>query len=133
MTPRLLTAALALLAVPAFAADPGEEVELSSATVTAISCAKKAIETGKLDVLTSCPTEETQKGLVVFDVAEMEIYKLAPKKVRLSDLERAFGGGSIDITGTVKSVDKKDGLPVVEVTEFRVTPKPKPGAFKGCL
>ncbi|MEW5740401.1 MAG: hypothetical protein AB1938_15840 [Myxococcota bacterium] len=120
-------------ALPALAADPGEEVELSSATVTAVSCAQKAVETGKLDILTSCPMEETQKGLVVVDVAEMQIYRLAAKTVRLSDLERAFGGGSIDFTGVVKTVDKKDGIPVVEVSEFRITPKPKPGAFKGCL
>lgn len=133
MSPRLLSLALAITALPAFAVDPGEEVELSSATVTAVSCAQKAVETGKLDVLTSCPMEETQKGLVVVDVAEMQIYKLSTKNVRLSDLERAFGGGSIDITGVVKVVDKKDGLPVVDVSEFRITPKPKPGAFKGCL
>jgi hypothetical protein len=129
---RLITLAL-LVALPALAAEPGEEVELSSATVTAISCAQKAVETGKLDLLTSCPMEETQKGLVVVDVAEMQIYRIAAKHVRLSDLERAFGGGAIDITGVVKLVDKKDGVPVVEVTDFRITPKPKPGAFKGCL
>lgn len=132
MIRRFVTLAL-VAALPALAVDPGEEVELSSATVTAVSCAQKAAETGKLDLLTSCPMEETQKGLVVFDVADMQIYRLAPKKVRLADLERAFGGGSIDITGVVKTVDKKDGIPVVEVSEFRVTPKPKPGAFKGCL
>ncbi len=45
----------------------------------------------------------------------------------------AYGGGSVDITGKVKSIDKKDKVPLVEVTEYRVTPKPKPGAFKGCL
>jgi len=132
MSPRLLALSL-LFVMPAFAAAPGEEVELSSAPVTALSCAQKAVETGKLDLLTSCPLEETQKGLVVVDVAEMQIYRLAAKTVRTSDLERAFGGGSIDITGVVKVVDKKDGIPLVEVSEFRVTPKPKPGAFKGCL
>ncbi|MFZ5440128.1 MAG: hypothetical protein ACOZQL_08980 [Myxococcota bacterium] len=130
---RPLLTALVLLAVPAFAADPGEEVELSSAPVTALSCAQKAIETGKLDLLTACPLEETQKGLVVFDVAEMTFYKLEKKSIRTSELERAFGGGSIDVTGTVKRVDAKDKVAVVEVTEFRITPKPKPGAFKGCL
>ncbi|MCC6336689.1 MAG: hypothetical protein IT380_22200 [Myxococcales bacterium] len=132
MKPHALSLML-LLAFPALAADPGEEVELSSATVTALSCAQQAVGTGKLDLLTSCPMEETQKGLVVVDVAEMQIYRLAAKRVRLSDLERAFGGGSIDFTGVVKSVDKKDGIPLVEVSEFRITPKPKPGAFKGCL
>lgn len=130
---KILAAALALGALPALAADPGEEVELSSAPVTALSCAQKAIETGKLDLLTSCPLEETLKGLVVFDVAEMTFYKLEKKSIRTSELERAFGGGSIDVTGTVKRVDAKDKVAVVEVTEFRITPKPKPGAFKGCL
>ncbi|MDP1826128.1 MAG: hypothetical protein Q8L48_22875 [Archangium sp.] len=120
-------------AATAFAAEPGEEVELSSAPVTALSCAQKAVETGKLDLLTACPLEETLKGLVVFDVAEMTFYRMDKKGMRTSELERAYGGGSVDITGKVKSIDKKDKVPLVEVTEFRVTPKPKPGAFKGCL
>ena len=115
------------------AADPGEEVELSSAPVTALSCAQKAVETGKLDLVTACPLEETLKGLVVFDVAEMTYYRIDKKGMRISELERAYGGGSVDITGKVKSVDKKDQVATVEVTEYRVTPKPKPGAFKGCL
>jgi hypothetical protein len=80
---KILVAALALGALPALAADPGEEVELSSAPVTALSCAQKAIETGKLDLLTSCPLEETQKGLVVFDVAEMTFYKLEKKSIQI--------------------------------------------------
>lgn len=122
-----------LLAPAAFAAEPGEEVELSSAPVTALSCAQKAVETGKLDLLTACPLEETLKGLVVFDVAEMTFYRMDKKGMRTSELERAYGGGSVDITGKVKSVDKKDKVALVEVTEFRVTPKPKPGSFKGCL
>lgn len=122
-----------MLALTAAASEPGEEVELSSAPVTALSCAQKVVQTGKLDLLTSCPLEETAKGLVVFDVAEKQIYRLSSKSIRTSELERAYGGGSIDITGVVKSVDKKDGIPLVEVKEFRVTPKPKPGAFKGCL
>jgi hypothetical protein len=117
----------------AFAAEPGEEVELSSAPVTALSCAQKAVETGKLDLITACPLEETLKGLVVFDVAEMTFYRLDKKGMRTSELERAYGGGSVDITGKVKSLDKKDKVALVEVTEYRVTPKPKPGAFKGCL
>lgn len=120
-------------AATAFAAEPGEEVELSSAPVTALSCAQKAVETGKLDLITACPLEETLKGLVVFDVAEMTFYRMDKKGMRTSELERAYGGGSVDITGKVKSVDKKDKVALVEVTEYRVTPKPKPGAFKGCL
>jgi hypothetical protein len=120
-----------LLAPAALAQEAGDEVELSSAPVTALSCAKRAIETGKLDLLTACPLEETQSGLVVFDVAEMTFYRL-DQKVRVSDLERAFGGGSVDITGKVTSLGK-DKVAVVAVEALRVTPKPKPGAFKGCL
>lgn len=117
----------------AFAAEAGEEVELSSAPVTGLACAQKALATGKLDLLTSCPLEEATKGIVVFDVAEMAFYALDKKTIRTSDLERAFGGGSLDVTGTVNAVDKKTGVATVKVTEFRVTPKPKAGAFKGCL
>jgi hypothetical protein len=123
----------ALLSTAAFAAEPGEEVELSSAPVTGLSCAKKAIETGKLDLLSSCPLSEAPKGIVVFDVAEMQYYQLDAKTIRTSALERAFAGGSVDVTGKVKAVDKKTGIATVQVSEYRVTPRPKPGAFKGCL
>lgn len=130
---RIVLAAALACSSTAAAAEPGEEVELSSAPVTALSCAQKAVETGKLDLLTACPLEETLKGLVVFDVAEMTYYRIDQKSMRLSELERAYGGGSVDLTGKVKAVDKKSQVAVVEVTEYRVTPKPKPGAFKGCL
>jgi hypothetical protein len=130
---RLVLVALASFSSSALAVEPGEEVELSSAPVTALSCALKAAATGKLELITACPLEETAKGLVVFDVAELQVYKLSPKTIRTSELERAYGGGAIDVTGVVKSLGKKDAIPVVEVTGFRVTPKPKPGAFKGCL
>lgn len=123
----------ALLPLCSFAAEPGEEVELSSAPVTGLSCAKKAIETGKLDLLSSCPLSEAPKGIVVFDVAEMQYYQLDAKTIRTSALERAFAGGSVDVTGKVKAVDKKTGIATVHVSEYRVTPRPKPGAFKGCL
>lgn len=128
----LITLCLCLAAPAAFAQEVGEEVELSSAPVTALSCARRAIETGKLDLLTSCPLDETKSGLVVFDVAEMTFYRL-DKKVRQSDLERAYGGGSVDVTGKVAKVGAKDKVAEVQVTELRVTPRPKPGAFKGCL
>lgn len=122
-----------LLLLLALASEPGEEVELSSAPVTALSCAQKAVETGKLELITSCPMEETKKGLVVVDVAEKQIYRVSKKTVRRSDLDRAFAQGALDLSGVVKSTDKKDGIPEVEVKEYRVTPRPKPGAFKGCL
>lgn len=125
-----------VLLVPLFAGSAlaqavGDEVELSSAPVTALSCAKRAIETGKLELLTSCPLDETRSGLVVFDVAEMTFYRL-DKKVRVSELERAYGGGSVDLTGRIVKI-QKDQIAEVSVSELRVTPKPKPGAFKGCL
>jgi hypothetical protein len=120
-----------LIAGSALAQAVGDEVELSSAPVTALSCAKRAIETGKLELLTSCPLDETRSGLVVFDVAEMTFYRL-DKKVRVSELERAYGGGSVDLTGRIVKI-QKDQIAEVSVSELRVTPKPKPGAFKGCL
>jgi hypothetical protein len=117
----------------AFAFDPGEEVELSSAPVTALSCAHAALSTGHLELLSACPMEEAPKGFVVFDVADKQIYRLDLSTIRLFDLESAFAGGSVDLTGVVKSVDSKDGVPLLAVIEYRVTPRPKPGAFKGCL
>lgn len=128
-----VSVALVVLAAPlAFAQEVGEEIELSSAPVTSLSCARRAIETGKLDLLTSCPLDQTKTGLVVFDVAEMTFYRV-DKKVRLSDLERAYGGGSVDITGKVTKVDAKEKVAEVQVSELRVTPRPRAGAFKGCL
>jgi hypothetical protein len=130
---RACVSALLVLSLPALAAEPGDEVELSSAPVTAASCAQKALETGKLSLLSACPLDQAKTGLVVFDVAERTFYKLDPKSIRTSDLERAYGGGSLDVTGKVVRVDARDNVPVVEVSESRVTPKPKAGAFKGCL
>lgn len=123
---------LALVALPALAEDVGEDVELTSGAVTALPCAIEAQKTGKLELLNTCPMSLATKGLVVFDVAEKTFYRLAPKKVATYELEKAYGGGSIDVTGTVTKKDK-DGVLVVEVAEYSVTPKPKPGAFKGCL
>lgn len=122
-----------MLLLLALASEPGEEVELSSASVTALSCAQKALQTGKLELITSCPMEETKKGLVVVDVAEKQIYRLSKKSVRRSDLDRAFAQGALDLSGVVTATDQKDGIPEVAVKEYRVTPRPKPGAFKGCL
>ena len=67
--------------------------------MTGLSCALTAREKGELSRLNACPPAEAQKGLVVFDVAERRIYRLAPKKVARWQLESAFGGGSIDFTG----------------------------------
>jgi hypothetical protein len=124
--------AVVSLAGPALAASEGDDVEFTSGAVTATSCALKAKKTGNLAALNSCPLSEAKTGIVVFDVAEKEFYRLDPKKVARYKLERAFAGGSIDVSGKVKRVGK-DGVPELQVAEYSITPRPKPGAFKGCL
>ncbi|MEW5847443.1 MAG: hypothetical protein AB2A00_01470 [Myxococcota bacterium] len=125
--------AVLLAAVPAGAVEKGEEVEVTSGAVTALSCALAARESGKLDGITACPLAEAQKEIVVVDVAEMQIYRISSRKVFRFELEKAFGGGSIDFTGKVVKLDKKTGVATVDVEEYTVARKPKPGAFKGCL
>lgn len=128
---RALAATALLLASTAARAE--EEVEVTAGVVTGVECALAARTRGDLRLLTSCPPAEATKGLVVFDVAEKRIYRLAPKKVSRWQLERAFGGGSIDFTGKTVKVDRKTEISTVAVTDFSITPRPKPGAFKGCL
>ncbi|SNZ08992.1 hypothetical protein SAMN06265182_1444 [Persephonella hydrogeniphila] len=118
------------------------EVEFTSAVITAISCAKEAEESGEFEVLASCPPHKAFEGIqdiydnppkiVVFDVTEGEYYYIKPTKdsVYWSDLLEGFGG-SIDGSGVI--VGEKDGISVVKLEEFEITPKPKPGFFKGCL
>lgn len=126
-----LAMACTLAPTAALATDVGEEVEVTSASVTALSCALEAKKTGKLDVLSSCPLSEVSRGIVVFDVAERTIYRLAEGKVFQYELEKAVGGGSIDFEGKV--IREQDGLPVVQVAQYSITAKKKPGSFKGCL
>jgi hypothetical protein len=138
MRKRFAAAALvagAIAAAPAAvrADAPGEEVEVTAGVVTGTSCALRAREKGDLRVLTSCPPAEAHKELVVFDVAERRIYRVAEKKVFRYQLESAFGGGSIDFTGRTVKVDPKSEIATVEVAEFSIAKKPKAGAFKGCL
>ena len=128
----LVVALAAALAAPAWAA-PGEEVEVTAGVVTGLSCALQAREKGELKGLTACPPAEGAKEMVVFDVAEKRIYRIAGKKVFHYQLESAFGGGSIDFTGKTVKVEPKTDIATVEVSEFSITKKPKPGSFKGCL
>ncbi len=128
-----LAAALASLPGGARADGVGEDVEVTSGVVTGESCALDAREKGNLRALTSCPPAEAKKGLVVFDVAEKRIYRLTEKKVFRFMLESAFGGGSIDFSGKTVKVDPKSEIATVDVADFSITRKPKPGAFKGCL
>jgi len=120
-------------AVSAQAAAPLEEVEVTAGVVTGLRCALDAREKGELKLLSSCPPAEAKKELVVFDVAERRIYRISAKKVFRHQLESAFGGGSIDFTGKSVRVDPTTAIATVDVSEFSVARKPKPGAFKGCL
>jgi hypothetical protein len=124
---------LLLLALLLAQVEKGEEVEVASGAVTALSCALQAIERDDLELLNACPMIEAAKGIVVFDVAERQIYRLSRKAVHRFELEKAFGGGSIDFTGTVVAVDPKSGVATVDVEEYSVTARPKAGGFKGCL
>lgn len=121
------------LAGSARAAGQVEEVEVTAGVVTGLKCALDARAKGELRKLSSCPPAEGQKELVVFDVAERRIYRIASKKVARHQLESAFGGGSIDFTGKTLKVEEATGIATVDVSEFSITKKPKAGAFKGCL
>jgi len=129
-----LTLLAALAAAPLLAAAaPGDEVEVTAGVVTGMKCALEAREKGDLKLLTACPPIEATKGLVVFDVAEKRIYGISTKNVRRFELEAAFGGGSIDFTGKEVKVDPKTEVATVDVEEYSIARRAKPGHFKGCL
>jgi hypothetical protein len=130
---RTILALAAALAAAAARADAGDEVDVTAGVVTGLRCAIEARDTGDLTRLSSCPPAEAVKGMVVYDVAERRIYEISRKKVLRWQLESAYGGGSIDFTGTEVKVDPKTEVATVDVEEYSVTKKPKPGAFKGCL
>jgi hypothetical protein len=113
------------------AEEVGEEVDLSSAVITAKSCAEKAKELGSFELLSSCPPAEAAKtGYVIYDVTENTFYAITPKNVYYFELDEGFSG-NIDAKG--KIVGKEGDLPVIEVKEYKISPKPKAGFFKGCL
>lgn len=128
----IVSLALFLISSGSFSAeDVGEEIELSSAVITAKSCAEKAKETGSFELLSSCPPVEAEKtGYVIYDVTENTFYAIAPKNIYYFELDHGFGG-NIDLTG--KIVGKEGELPVVEAQQYKIAPKPKAGFFKGCL
>lgn len=126
-------AALALFAAAAALPARAEEVEVTAGVVTGRACALAARAKGDLKLLSSCSPLEASKGLVVFDVAEKRIYRLTDRKVFRWQLEQAFGGGSIDFSGEAVKVDPKTEIATVNVAEYSITPRPKAGAFKGCL
>lgn len=114
----------------AYAEEP-EEVEITAGVVTALTCAREAQVRKDLTLLNSCPPAEARKELVVFDVAERKIYRLSTKKVFRYQLERAFGGGSIDFSGQVVKSD--GGVATVDVKDYSVQKRAKPGASKACM
>ena len=112
--------------------DEAEEVEIYSGVITAKSCAEKAQETGEFEILANCPPVEAAKsGYVIYDVTENEFYVPKLGKIYLFELDEGFGG-SIDVTGVIVG-KTKDGIPILDPEEYEITPKPKPGFFKGCL
>lgn len=128
----IVSLALFLISTSSFSAENvGEDIELSSAVITAKSCAEKAKETGSFELLSSCPPVEAEKtGYVIYDVTENTFYAIASKNVYYFELDHGFGG-NIDLTG--KIVGKEGDLPVVEAQQYKIVPKPKAGFFKGCL
>lgn len=131
----LLSLALCALSAPAFAVDLdlGEEVDITSGSVTGLSCALKAQKTGNLSVLSACPLQEALKEIVVYDVTEELIFRFTKGPVPRYKLEMAYGGGSIDASGEVKKIDKKTGIVTLAIEDYSITEKPKAGGFKGCL
>ena len=112
--------------------DPDEaEVEVYSAVITAVSCARKMVETEDRGALTHCsPMEAARTGYAIFDPAEEAIYLLDESAFHRHQLEAGFRG-SMDASGELQGT--VDGLGVLRAEEFSITPPPKPGAFKGCL
>jgi len=110
-----------------------EDVDLSSAVITASSCAQQAKEKGEFDILSNCPPVEAAKtGYVIYDVTENEFYKIKESKdgVYYFELDEGFGG-NIDASGKV--VGEENGIKIIEISQYKISPKPKAGFFKGCL
>ena len=118
------------------------EVELTSAVITAEVCAKEYLETGDADTLNKCAPHQAFEGvkdiyegkpkIVIVDITEGEVYKVKVGKDTIYYYELLEGfGGSIDGEGEI--VAKDGDVPVVKFSEYEITPKPKPGFFKGCL
>lgn len=128
-----IVAVLAAVPAAAGADEAGEEVEITAGVVTALSCALAAQAKNDLALLNACAPAEARKELVVFDVAEKKIYRLSTKRVFRYQLERAFGGGSIDFTGRVVRSDDGSGVGVVDVKDYSIQKKAKPGASKACM
>ncbi len=130
----LLLSAFALtLPAVASASEVGEEYDITSGAVTGLECALQAKKTGNLNILTSCPLQAALKEIVVYDVTEGLIFRIAKGPVAHYQLEMAYGGGSIDATGIVTKESRKTGILTLAIEDYTITEKPKAGGFKGCL
>jgi hypothetical protein len=111
--------------------DGESEVDIYSAVITARSCAEQMMDTGDLTLGSKCsPLESARTGFAIFDPVEGQAYLIDAASVHTFELEHGFGG-SMDVYGEVKGT--LDGLPVITPEDMTISPKPKPGAFKGCL
>jgi len=157
----LLATAIVANINPAIAEDDEDEdneVDLTSAVITALPCAQEAAENEDYEILSSlakCPPHIAYGKIkgdmvktiygevpakkfyfappqeVVFDVTEGDFYLVKYNDaLSYSDMLEGFGG-SLDGSGVI--VGKKGDIPVVEFEEATITPRPKPGFFKGCL
>lgn len=107
------------------------EVELYSTVITAIDCARRMEEEEDPAELTKCsPLDAARSGFAIYDPAEEELYLLDPESFHQFELEHGFAG-SMDISGSI--VGTRGDLPVLKPDDYSITPKPPPGAFKGCL
>jgi|GEM_PF-5085401 len=111
--------------------DGESEVDIYSAVITARSCAEKMMDTGDLTLGAACsPTESARTGFAIYDPVEEQVYLIDAASIHTFELEHGFGG-SMDVYGEVKGT--LEGLPVIVPEDMTISPKPKPGAFKGCL
>jgi len=130
---------LSVLLVPffVFAEEIGEEIDLSSAVITAKTCAEKAAETLDFNYLLECPPNEGAKsGYVIYDPSENEYYYIKLGKLYLYQLEELYStsGREGKLSAEVKIIGKKDDKYVVDLVEIEeIKPRPKAGFFKGCL
>ncbi|MCB9737891.1 MAG: hypothetical protein H6747_01410 [Deltaproteobacteria bacterium] len=112
-------------------ADEEEEVELYSAQLTAYPCAVRAAKEGTAVIGPECsPMEAVTHGFALLDPQEKKVFLVKEGSVYRFELEHGFGG-RVDISGNV--VGTRGGVPVIAPESYTITPKPKAGAFKGCL
>lgn len=127
----IVVAALAL-AGPRLEPWTGEtDVELFSAVITAGSCAVRMADEGNLGIVWTCPPVETYHSFFgLYEPVEGLAYYVDEGTIPTYELEAGFAG-AIDLTGRV--IGARGGVPVVVVDSYTIRPRPKPGAFKGCL